>query len=47
MSKWSANIDVKYIQMETTATLNSGGAINNVDVDLNPVVFGIGLGYRF
>ena len=45
--KWSANIDVKYIQMETTATLNSGGAINNVDVDLNPVVFGIGLGYRF
>ena len=45
--RWFLNADVKYIQIDTTATLNSGGAINTVDVDLDPIVAGIGLGYRF
>lgn len=45
--RWSLNADVKYIQIDTTATLNSGGAINTVDVDLDPIVAGIGIGYRF
>ncbi len=45
--RWSLNADVKYIQVDTTATLNTGGAINTVDVDLDPIVAGIGVGYRF
>ncbi len=45
--RWFLNADVKYIQIDTTATLNSGGTINTVDVDLDPVVAGIGVGMRF
>lgn len=45
--RWFLNADVKYIQIDTTATLNTGGAINAVDVDLDPVVAGIGVGLRF
>ncbi len=45
--RWFINVDAKYIQIDTTATLNSGGAINTVDVDLDPIVAGIGFGYRF
>ncbi|MFN0022738.1 MAG: OmpW/AlkL family protein [Parvularculaceae bacterium] len=45
--RWFLNADVKYIQIDTTATLNSGGTINTVDVDLDPIIAGIGVGYRF
>lgn len=45
--RWFLNADIKYIQIDTTATLNSGGVINTVDVDLDPIVAGIGVGYRF
>jgi outer membrane protein len=41
------NLDVKYIDMNTTATLTSGALVNRVDVDINPLVFGVGLGMRF
>ena len=41
------NIDVKYIDMDVDIELNSGGVIRNVDVEINPVIFGIGFGYRF
>lgn len=41
------NFDVKYIDIDTTATLNSNGLINKVDVDLDPIVAGIGIGMRF
>jgi outer membrane protein len=41
------NLDVKYIDIDTTATLNTSGAINTVDVNLDPVVAGIGIGMRF
>jgi outer membrane protein len=41
------NADVKYIDIDTTAVLNSGGVINTVDVDLDPIVAGIGVGMRF
>ncbi|MEL7489970.1 MAG: OmpW family protein [Pseudomonadota bacterium] len=44
---WFLNADIKYIQIDTTATLHSGGVINTVDVDLDPIVAGIGVGYRF
>lgn len=45
--RWFINVDVKYIQIDTTATLNSGGVINSVDVDLDPIVAGVGVGFRF
>lgn len=41
------NADIKYIDIDTTATLNTGGLINTVDVDLDPIVAGIGVGMRF
>ena len=41
------NLDVKYIDIDTTATLRTGALVNKVDVSLNPVVVGIGLGMRF
>lgn len=46
---WFANFDVKYIDMETTASLfvKSLGAGLRVDVDVNPWVVGAGIGYRF
>ena len=41
------NVDVKYIDIDTTATLNSGGLINTVDVSIDPIVAGVGVGMRF
>lgn len=41
------NLDVKYIDMDTTATLRTGGLVNKVDVSIDPVVAGIGIGMRF
>ncbi|MEM8771329.1 MAG: OmpW family protein [Pseudomonadota bacterium] len=45
--RWSLNADIKYIRIDTTSTLNSGGLINTVDIELHPIVAGIGVGYRF
>lgn len=44
---WFFNFDVKYIQMNTTATLNSGGTVRQVNVDINPWFIGAGVGRRF
>jgi len=44
---WFINFDAKYIRMDTTATLNSGGVIRTVDVDINPWFIGVGVGRRF
>lgn len=41
------NLDVKYIDIDTTATLNTGGSINTVDVNIDPLVFGVGFGMKF
>lgn len=41
-----ANLDVKYIDIDTTARLRTGGAVNRVRVNVDPLVFGIGLGLR-
>jgi outer membrane protein len=41
------NFDFKYVDMSTTATLNTGGLINKVDVKINPIILGIGIGTRF
>ncbi|MFT7414055.1 MAG: outer membrane protein [Methylophagaceae bacterium] len=41
---WFVNLDVKYIDMSTTAKFSNG---LSVDVDVNPFVYGIGVGRRF
>ena len=50
--KWFLNADVKYIDISTAAKLGVNGGVNagtvlNVDVDVDPWVFGVGVGYRF
>jgi outer membrane protein len=45
---WFLNFDVKYIDMNTTATLKTAGLGDlAVDVDINPWIFGIGIGTSF
>jgi outer membrane protein len=44
---WFLNLDVKYIDLGVDITLNTGGVVRTVDVEINPIVFGIGVGYRF
>jgi outer membrane protein len=41
------NLDVNYIDMSKKATLTSGALVNRVDVNINPLIFGVGLGMRF
>jgi len=42
--KWFLNADVRYINIETTATVE---AIGSSDVDINPTVISVGVGYKF
>lgn len=45
---WFLNADIKYIDINTTASFKSGALGNvEVDVDINPWVFGLGVGRRF
>ncbi len=46
---WFLNLDVKYIDLNTTATITTPGPLGivEVDVDINPFVWGIGIGRRF
>ena len=44
---WFVNFDLKYIDIDTTATLKTGGGRLRVNVDVDPFVFGAGIGYRF
>jgi outer membrane protein len=46
---WTFNLDVKYIQIATDATIQlaGGGELDTIEVDINPFVSGIGVGYRF
>ncbi|MCI0507499.1 MAG: outer membrane beta-barrel protein [Gammaproteobacteria bacterium] len=45
---WFFNADIKYIQIETEATVTADGATaSTINVDINPWVFGIGVGKSF
>ena len=44
---WFINLDLKYIDMSTTAYLKTPIGNLSVDVDVDPLVFGAGVGYRF
>ncbi len=48
--QWFLNLDVKKIFIQTDATVNATtalGATVGADVDINPLVIGFGVGYRF
>lgn len=42
---WALNADIKKIFLDTEATINGGAVTANVDID--PMIFGFGLAYRF
>lgn len=45
---WLLNLDAKYIMIDTNADLKTGTAtLETVKVDIDPWVFGVGIGYRF
>lgn len=45
---WLLNADVRYIDIDTEATLTGpGGARLKADVDIDPYVVSLGVGYRF
>ncbi|MNF16424.1 Outer membrane protein W precursor [compost metagenome] len=41
------NAQVRYIDIDTEATTSFGGADVKVDVDVDPMVYMVGLGYKF
>jgi outer membrane protein len=48
--KWFLNVDVKQIFIQTDATVNATSALGatvGADVDINPLVLGIGIGMKF
>lgn len=45
---WLINADVKYITLDTDVKLKTGGSWTKIDdLDINPWVFGIGIGKKF
>lgn len=44
---WFANIDVKYVRINLDLDITTGAVTRTTDVDINPVIFGVGIGYRF
>lgn len=48
--KWFLNLDAKYILLSTDATVDATtalGATVGADVDINPLIIGVGVGMRF
>ena len=47
-SGWLINADVKYVTMNTNVTVLSGGTWKKIDdLDINPWIFGVGIGKKF
>jgi outer membrane protein len=44
---WSANVDVKKIFISTDATVDGAGPTIYANIDIDPVIFGVGVGYRY
>jgi outer membrane protein len=44
---WTFNVDVKKVWMNTKATVEVPGPDIHASVDVNPVIVGVGFGYRF
>jgi outer membrane protein len=45
--KMFLNVDVKYVDMDTNARLQTGALVNNLKADINPLIIGVGVGWRF
>ena len=45
--KMFLNLDVKYVDMDTNARLTTGALVNNLRADINPLIVGVGVGWRF
>ena len=48
--KWFLNLDAKYILINTDATIDATSALGatvGADVDINPLVIGLGVGMKF
>lgn len=44
---WFFNLDVKYVDLDTTITLKSAGVSRKVNLEIDPIIFGVGIGVRF
>lgn len=44
--RWSINLDIKKVWLDTDVSVN-GGAITGNDVEIDPWIFSLGIGYRF
>jgi outer membrane protein len=45
--RWFVNVDVKYVAISSDVTLTTGSTKRTADVDINPIIVGVGIGYRF
>ena len=41
------NLDIKKLYLSTEARVNAGGTKVKADVDIDPLLVGVGIGYRF
>jgi outer membrane protein len=41
------NLDVKYVDLDTTANITTGSTVRTSDVEIDPVIIGVGVGIRF
>jgi len=41
------NLDVKYVDMDTSARLTTGPAVNMLRANIDPLIIGVGVGWRF
>jgi outer membrane protein len=44
---WFVNLDVKYIDLDVDAEITTGGTKRTTNVEINPIIVGAGVGYRF
>jgi len=45
--RWFVNFDVKYIDLDVDTKLVSGAVTRRTNLEINPVIVGFGVGYRF
>ncbi len=45
--KMFLNLDVKYVDMDTNARLTTGAAVNTLRANIDPLIVGVGVGWRF
>ena len=41
------NVDLKYVALDTPAHVTSGATVLRSDVQIDPLIFGFGVGIRF